>query len=95
MAGRVERRKDFEVMSKHRTQKARRQLRVQRVVSCDHYWSYEHAIWQARQDDQSRVAVGRYCSKCGKMQTAVAKDWRPLPKSYVDMRETLKKAISS
>lgn len=67
----------------------------QQVVSCDHYWCYEHAIWQARQDDQSRVAVGRYCSKCGKMQTAVAKDWRPLPKSYVDMRETLQKAISS
>lgn len=70
-------------------------VRVRPVVSCDHYWSYEHAIWQARDNDQSAVAVGRYCHKCGKMQTATASKWRPLPKSYVDMREALEKAISS
>lgn len=60
---------------------------------CDHYWFYKHAIWQSRKDDQSCVAVGRYCTSCGTMQTAVASNWHPLPKSYVDMRETLQAAI--
>lgn len=59
---------------------------------CDHNWRYEHAIWQAIEDDNSKVAVGRYCANCGLMQAAVAKDWKPLPKSYVDMRETLEKS---
>lgn len=58
-----------------------------------HYWSYEHTLWRPGENDQFSVAVGRYCSDCGKMQTALAKNWRPLPKSYVDMRETLKKAM--
>lgn len=64
-------------------------------MKCDHYWNYEHSIWQAGEDDQSHVAVGRYCTKCGKIQTAVAKHWHPLPKSYVGMRENLEKAIKS
>jgi len=62
-------------------------------TKCDHWWSYERRIWQAGKDDNSRVAVGRYCSKCGKMETAVASQWGPLPKSYVDMRKKLQEAI--
>lgn len=61
---------------------------------CDHDWCYEHSVWQARNNDQSAVAVGRYCPDCGKMETATADKWRPLPKSYVDMRETLLEAIN-
>jgi len=57
-------------------------------TKCNHYWSYKHAIWQARDDNRDEIAVGRYCSKCGKMETAVASRWHPLPKSYVNMRET-------
>lgn len=62
---------------------------------CDHYWCYLHGVWQAGKDDDSRVAAGRYCSKCGKMERAVAKDWKPLPKSYVDMREAMQEAIAT
>lgn len=80
-------------MSKTSKPKRPAPVRVQPVVSCDHYWCYEHAIWEARKDDNSQVAVGRYCAKCGKMQTAVAKDWHALPKYYVDMRKTLQEAI--
>jgi hypothetical protein len=61
--------------------------------NCKHYWNYEQKLWQARVNCQSQIAVGRYCSKCGKMETAVAKDWKPLPKSYVDMRETLQNVV--
>ncbi len=76
--------------SKHRSY-IRRQ---QRAVSCEHYWFYESLIWQAR-DGRDEVAVGRYCAKCSKMQTAVARNWYAIPKSYVDMRETLEKSISN
>ena len=61
--------------------------------SCNHYWNYPHAIWQAEENDLSQVAVGRYCTLCGVIQTAVAKDWGPLPESYVDMREVLTKFV--
>lgn len=59
---------------------------------CDHYWFYENAVWQAGAYDNNVVAVGRFCYKCKTMQTAKASVWKPLPKSYVDMRNTLRKA---
>lgn len=62
---------------------------------CRHYWCYEHTIWQASENDESSVAVGRYCSKCGKMQTAVCRDWHPIPSAYVDMRDTLRKSYAN
>ncbi len=79
-----------------RVSKLRRGRRVvlRRMVSCDHYWCYEHCIWQAKQDDQNGVAVGRYCANCGKLETATADKWRPLPKSYVDMRQCLTKNLN-
>jgi hypothetical protein len=71
---------------------ARRSLRD--VVRCDHYWNYKHSLWQAR-EGYEEVAAGRYCSKCGKMETAVARNWHQLPKSYVYMRETLEASIKA
>lgn len=67
---------------------------LRRMVSCDHYWCYEHCIWQAKDNDQNSVAVGRYCANCGKLETATADKWRPLPKSYVDMKACLTKNLS-
>jgi hypothetical protein len=64
-------------------------------TKCDHYWSYEHMLWQARDNSDDEIAVGRYCSKCGKLETAIASHWRALPKSYVDMRETLQRSANS
>ena len=63
-------------------------------TKCKHYWRYKHTIWDSGRRDS--VAIGRYCSLCGRIQTATIsdKDWHPLPKSYVDMRETLKKELN-
>lgn len=67
-----------------------------KTTKCDHYWSYLNQIWAAgNYSAQDSVAIGRYCFKCGRMQTSVARSWHPLPKSYVDMRETLQKELKS
>lgn len=63
-----------------------------RRTRCEHYWHYEHAIWAASENLKGGIAVGRYCGKCGKMETATANNWHPLPKSYVCMRATLSKS---
>lgn len=60
---------------------------------CTHFWFYLHSIWST--SNKNSVAVGRYCGDCGEMQTATAKDWRALPKSYVDMRASLEDAIDN
>lgn len=62
--------------------------------NCNHWWCYAKELWQVNEGDET-LAVGRYCSECGEMQTAIAKDWGPLPASFVDMRETLQESIDT
>jgi len=66
-----------------------------KTTKCNHYWFYKHTIWGTGRRDV--IAIGKCCSKCGRMQTATIsqKDWHPLPKGYVDMRETLEKELKS
>jgi hypothetical protein len=59
---------------------------------CAHYWCYPHAIYEGRTDNE--IVVGRYCGKCGKHQITFASDWKPVPRSYVYMREEMKRAHS-
>jgi hypothetical protein len=56
---------------------------------CAHYWCYTNSIYYGRNDDE--IAVGRCCHKCGKQQIAFAAEWKPVPRSYVDMREEMKR----
>jgi hypothetical protein len=57
------------------------------MKKCDHYFLYEHTIWDA---GQNKGAIGRICSKCGKMQMAIADNWKPVGKLYVDMKNILR-----
>ncbi len=60
-------------------------------TKCNHYWSYANTVWS---DGKDGVAIGRYCSNCGKMETSIARNWHTLPKGYADMREALQEAMS-
>jgi len=64
----------------------------ERKTKCDHYWFYEHALWQGR-TGREEVAVMRYCLSCQTSQTATASNWHPIPASQVNMRETAEKRI--
>jgi hypothetical protein len=35
------------------------------MKKCDHWWTYEHVIYQSRQNTKNGIAVHRQCSRCG------------------------------
>jgi len=45
----------------------------------EHYWSFDHTIWEGR--TKNEVAVHRYCA-CGKHQIAYARIWHMPRKVY-------------
>lgn len=50
------------------------------MVRCKHYWSYEHSVWQGRNDNE--IGVVRWCEHCGKKQMAFTSKWKAPPSSY-------------
>jgi hypothetical protein len=56
---------------------------------CNHQWFYAHTIWQGNREGD--VAILRWChGGCKKSQSVNIRniDWKPVPKSQADMRET-------
>jgi hypothetical protein len=49
-----------------------------------HYWSFDHAVWEGRKEDETGTL--RWCSRCGKIEMAFTSAWGPVPRSYVDAR---------
>ena len=45
----------------------------------EHYWHYEHTVWEGRTDDE--VSVVQWCT-CGVRQIAYAAKWGPVPRDH-------------
>lgn len=48
----------------------------------DHYWLYEHSVWEGPQANQDHVGVMRQCNVCGKKQMGFVRKWGNPPRKY-------------
>ena len=59
--------------------------------SCDHYWLYEHTIYDGpRGEKDATCAIHRQCAKCRTHRMAVCETWRS-PFAQYDLPELASK----